>query len=76
MQRETLKAFLQDKILREKLKSNYSLKEEDIDNISMITSEDIIELIIIKELINKQTERLTTNIIASQIYNLLDNRLR
>lgn len=75
MQRETLKAFLQDETLREILKANYNLKEEDIDNISMTSSEDIIELIIIKAMINKQADRLTPNIAASQITNLLDYRL-
>ena len=77
MQKDTLKAFLQDEIFREKLKSIYNLKDGDIDNISMTSTENIPELIVIKEMINKQTDdRLTSNIIAGQINNLLDNRLK
>jgi len=75
MQREALKAFLQDEVLREKLKKKYNLKEKDIDNISMTSSEDIIEIIIIKEMIKKQADRTTLNSAAAQINNLLDNRL-
>jgi hypothetical protein len=77
MQKDTLRAFLLDEIFREKLKSIYNLKEKDIDNISMTSTENIPELIVIKEMINKQTDdRLTSNIIAGQINNLLDNRLK
>lgn len=77
MQKDTLKAFLQDEIFINKLKSVYNLKDKDIDNISMTSSENIPELIVIKEMINKQTDdRLTVNIIAGQINNLLDNRLK
>jgi hypothetical protein len=77
MQKDTLKAFLQDEIFREKLKSIYNLKDRDIDNISMTSTENIPELIVIKEMINKQTDdRLTSNIIAGQINNLLDSRLK
>jgi len=77
MQKDTLKAFLQDEIFRENLRSKYNLKNKDIDDISMTSSEDIPELIVIKEIINKQPDdRLTPNIIAGQINNLLDNRLK
>lgn len=77
MQNETLKTFLEDELLREKLKRTYNLKEEDIDKITMGGSEDIIELIIIKEMIKKQAEeRSTVNIIAGQITNILDHRLK
>jgi len=77
MQKNTLRAFLLDEIFREKLKSIYNLNEKDIDNISMTSIENIPELIVIKEMINKQTDdRLTANIIAGQINNLLDNRLK
>lgn len=77
MQKETLKAFLQDETFRAKLKSTYNLKEKDIDSITMTSSENIPELVVIKEMINKQPdERLTSNIIAGQINNLLDNRLK
>jgi len=77
MQKNTLRAFLLDEIFREKLKSIYNLKDKDIDNISMTSTENIPELIVIKEMINKQTDdRLTANIIAGQINNLLDNRLK
>lgn len=77
MQKDTLKAFLQDEIFRDKLQSTYNLKDKDIDNISMTSSENIPELIVIKDMINKQTDdRLTANIIAGQINNLLDNRLK
>lgn len=77
MQKDTLKAFLQDEIFRDKLKSSYSLTDKDIDNISITSSENIPEIIVIKEMINKQTDdRLTANIIAGQINNLLDNRLK
>lgn len=77
MQKDTLKAFLQDEIFRDKLKSTYSLTDKDIDNISITSSENIPEIIVIKEMINKQTDdRLTANIIAGQINNLLDNRLK
>ena len=44
MQKETLKAFLQDEALREKLKTTYKLKDDYIDNISMTSSENIIDL--------------------------------
>ncbi|MBS1572549.1 MAG: hypothetical protein JST62_09170 [Bacteroidetes bacterium] len=77
MQKETLKAFLQDEIFRNKLKETYNIKDSDIDNITMTSSENYIELIVIKEMINKQPDdRLTANIIAGQINNLLDNRMR
>ncbi len=77
MQKDTLRAFLLDEIFREKLKSIYNLKDKDIDNISMTSTENIPELIVLKEIINKQTDdRLTSNIIAGQINNLLDNRLK
>lgn len=77
MQKDTLRAFLLDEIFREKLESIYNLKDKDIDNISMTSTENIPELIVIKEMINKQTDdRLTANIIAGQINNLLDNRLK
>lgn len=77
MQKETLKAFLQDEAFRAKLKSTYNLREKDIDSITMTSSENIPELIVIKEMINKQPDdRLTSNIIAGQINNLLDNRLK
>lgn len=77
MQKDTLRAFLLDEIFREKLKSIYNLKDKDIDNISMTSTENIPELIVLKEMINKQTDdRLTSNIIAGQINNLLDNRLK
>lgn len=77
MQKNTLRAFLLDEIFREKLKSIYNLNEKDIDNISMTSIENIPELIVIKEMINKQTDdRLTANIIAGKINNLLDNRLK
>lgn len=77
MQKDTLKAFLQDEFFRDKLKSTYSIKDKEIDNISMTSSENIPEIIVIKEMINKQTDdRLTANIIAGQINNLLDNRLK
>jgi hypothetical protein len=77
MQKETLKAFLQDETFRAKLKSTYNLKEKDIESITMTSSENIPELVVIKEMINKQPDdRLTSNIIAGQINNLLDNRLK
>ena len=76
MQKETLQAFLQDEVLRKKLKTNYNLKDSDIDNISMTSSENMIEIIIIKEIINKHSNRQTTNIAAAQINNLLDTRLK
>lgn len=76
MQKETLKAFLQDERLREKLKTTYNLKDNDIENITMTSSENIIELIIIKEMINKHSSKLTPNIAAAQINNLLDSRLK
>ena len=38
MQKETLKAFLQDEVLIEKLKTTYNLKDNDIDNITMTSS--------------------------------------
>jgi hypothetical protein len=76
MQRETLKAFLQDGILRQKLKITYGFDEEDIDKITMTSSENIIEIIVIKELINKHSGGVTTNIAAAQINNLLDSRLK
>jgi hypothetical protein len=76
MQKETLKAFLQDEILREKLKKNYNLKDKDIDEITMTSKEDILELIVIKEMIMKQSSNLTPNIAAAQINNLLDSRLK
>lgn len=76
MQKETLKAFLQDEDLRKKLKTAYKLKDEDIDNITMTSSEKIIEIIIIKEMINKHSSKLTPNISAAQINNLLDSRLK
>ena len=76
MQKETLKAFLQDDILRTKLKTTYNLKDNEIDNITMTSSENIIELIIIKEMINKHSSKLTPNIAAAQINNLLDSRLK
>jgi hypothetical protein len=77
MQKETLKAFLQDETFRAKLKSTYNLKDKDIESITMTSSENIPELIVIKEMINKQpNDRLTSNIIAGQINNLLDNRLK
>ncbi len=77
MQKETLKAFLQDESFREILKSKYNLNEDKIDNISMTSSENIPELMVIKEMINKSgDEKLTANIISGQIINLLDNRLK
>jgi hypothetical protein len=76
MQKETLKAFLQDEALRKKLKTTYNLNDNDIDNITMTSSENIIELIIIKEMINKHSSKLTSNIAAAQINNLLDSRLK
>ena len=76
MQRETLKAFLQDEILRQKLKTTYGLHDEDISKITMTSSENIIEIIVIKELINKHSGSVTTNIAAAQINNLLDSRLK
>ena len=76
MQKETLKAFLQDEALIDKLKTIYKLKDDDIDNITMTSSENIIELIIIKEMINKHSSKLTPNIAAAQINNLLDSRLK
>ena len=76
MQKETLKAFLQDEVLREKLKATYGLNDEDIDNITMTSSENIIEIIIIKEIINKHSSNLTTNISAAQINNFLDSKLK
>lgn len=76
MQKETLKAFLQDELLRERLKTTYNLNDNDIDNITMTSSENIIELIIIKEMINKHSNKLTPNIAAAQINNLLDSRLK
>jgi hypothetical protein len=76
MQKETLKAFLQDEILREKLKRTYNLEDNDIDSITMTSSENIIEIIIIKEMINKHSSKLTPNIAAAQINNLLDSRLK
>jgi hypothetical protein len=76
MQKESLKAFLQDETFREKLKATYSLNDAEIDNISMTTSEDIIEVIVIKEIINKHSSKSTTNIAAAQINNLLDSRLK
>jgi hypothetical protein len=76
MQKETLKAFLQDEVLREKLKTSYGLTDKDIENITMTSSEDIMEIIIIKETINKHSNHLTTNIAAAQINNLLDSRLK
>jgi hypothetical protein len=77
MQKETLKAFLQDETFRAKLKSTYNLKDKDIESITMTSSENIPELIVIKEMISKQPDdRLTSNIIAGQINNLLDNRLK
>jgi len=75
MQKETLKAFLQDEVLREKLKTTYNLQDKDIDSITMTSSENIIEIIVIKEMINKHSSRLTPNIAAAQINNLLDSRL-
>jgi hypothetical protein len=47
MQKETLKAFLQDEIFRNKLKETYNIKDSDIDNITMTSSENYIELIVI-----------------------------
>lgn len=76
MQKETLKAFLQDKVFREKLKATYNLKDSDIENITMTSSENIIELTVLKEMINKHSSKLTTNITAAQINNLLDSRLK
>ena len=76
MQKETLKAFLQDEILRAILKTTYNLNDNDIDNITMTSSENIIEIIIIKEMINKHSSKLTANIAAAQINNLLDSRLK
>lgn len=77
MQKETLKAFLQDEAFREKLKLTYNLTDEAIDLVSMTSAENIPELIVIKEMINKEPdERLTANIISGQINNLLDNRLK
>ncbi len=75
MQKETLKAFLQDKAFREKLKTEYNLSDEEIDNISMTTTEDIIELIVIKTMIKKHADGLAQNSAAAQINNLLNNRL-
>jgi|LFRM01.1.fsa_nt_gb hypothetical protein len=75
MQKETLKAFLQDEVLREKLKTTYELKDEDIDSITMTSSENIIEIITIKELINKHSSELTPNICAAQLNNFLDSKL-
>ena len=75
MQKETLKAFLQDETFRAELKAMYQLDDQDIDDITMTTSENIIEVIIIKEIINKHTGRVTTNIAAAQLNNLLDSRL-
>ncbi len=76
MQKETLKAFLQDEMLREKLKTTYNLKDKDIDNITISSTENIIEIIVIKEMINKHSNKLTANIAAAQINNLLDSRLK
>ncbi|MBK8489225.1 MAG: hypothetical protein IPL48_15735 [Bacteroidetes bacterium] len=76
MQKETLKAFLQDEVLREKLKTTYNIEDKDIDNITMTSSENIIEIIIIKEMINKNSSKLTSNIAAAQINNFLDSRMK
>lgn len=76
MQKETLKAFLNDEILREKLKTIHKLTDREIDNITMTSSENIMEVIIIKEIINKYSSNLTINIVAAQINNLLDSRLK
>ncbi len=77
MQKEALKAFLQDENFRNKLKSIYNLKDTEIDKISISDLETIPELMVIKELIIKEADgRLTPNIIAGQINNLLDNRLK
>jgi len=76
MQKETLKAFLQDEIFREKLKTTYGLTDEGIDNITTTSSENIAEITIIKEIINKASSDLTIGIVAAQIYNSLDTKLK
>ena len=76
MQKETLKAFLQDEVLRTRLKSVNKLDDTSIDSITMTSSEDILEIIVIKEIINKHSSKVTTNIAAAQINNLLDSRLK
>lgn len=74
MQRDDLNAFLQDEAFREKLKNEHNLDDEEIDNISMTSSEEIVELMVIKKLIKKDS-RITINVAAAQINTYLDNIL-
>lgn len=76
MQSETLKAFLKDEILREELKAKYKIDDSKIDNITMTSAENFIEIIVIKEIIKKQADNITANIASGQIMNLLEGRIK
>lgn len=67
-----LKIFLKDPVLRNK----YNITEDMIDSMTMtINKEDDIMIILIKELILKQSEESTKRIAATRLNQILENRL-
>jgi hypothetical protein len=72
MRIETLKNFLLDTELLEK----YNIDTQQVQNITMTSTEDNIMIVLIKELIVKQAEASSNNIAAAQLNTLLDNRLK
>lgn len=67
-----LKIFLKDPVLRNK----YNITEDMIDSMTMtINKEDDIMIILIKELILKQSEESTERIAATRLNQILENRL-
>lgn len=67
-----LKIFLKDPELRNK----YNIAENTINSMTMtINKEDDIMIILIKELILKQSEESTERIAATRLNQMLDNRL-
>lgn len=67
-----LKIFLKDSVLRKK----YNITEDMINSMSMtINKNDDIMIILIKELILKQSEERTERIAASRLNQILENRL-
>lgn len=71
-QKETLRIFLEDPIVREK----YDISEEMANRIEMTGELDNIMVIMIRELISKQSDMNSSNIAATQLISALNNRLK
>lgn len=77
MQKNALKAFLVDESFRKRLKEKHDMADQQIDNVTMSSKEEIVELNVLKALIRKQhEERATIKIIAGQITNLVEAKIK